>query len=109
MATSYSPGALVNARGRDWVVLPVEEDGVVRLRPVDGGDSDAIGLFLPVENSSVRGAQYRSPDPGAAGDFTGALLLRDGVRLSLRSGAGPFRSLGHLSVQPRPYQFVPLI
>ena len=43
------------------------------------------------------------------GDFTGSLLLRDAVRLSLRSGAGPFRSMGRLSVVPRPYQFVPLI
>ena len=37
------------------------------------------------------------------------MLLRDAVRLSLRSGAGPFRSMGRLSVTPRPYQFVPLI
>src|SRR6516162_8824279 len=29
--------------------------------------------------------------------------------LGLRSGAGPFRSLGRLSVRPRPCQFVPLI
>lgn len=29
--------------------------------------------------------------------------------LSLRSGAGPFRCLGRLSVRPRPYQLVPLL
>jgi len=33
----------------------------------------------------------------------------DAARLSLRSGAGPFRCLGRLSVQPRPYQLVPLL
>src|SRR2546430_12071377 len=39
----------------------------------------------------------------------GGLLLRDAVRLRLRDGAAPFRSLGKISVVPRPYQFVPLI
>ena len=42
-------------------------------------------------------------------DIVAGKLLRDAARLSLRSGAGPFRSLGRLSVRPRPYQFVPLI
>ncbi|MGI8824571.1 MAG: SNF2-related protein [Chloroflexota bacterium] len=37
------------------------------------------------------------------------MLLRDAARLSIRNGAAPFRSLGHISVVPRPYQFVPLI
>ena len=36
---SYSPGTLVQARGRNWVVLPANEDNVVRLRPVDGSDA----------------------------------------------------------------------
>ncbi|HZT53196.1 MAG TPA: helicase-related protein, partial [Gaiellaceae bacterium] len=47
--------------------------------------------------------------PSHAGDTDGGLLLLDAARLSLRNGAGPFRSLGHLAVTPRPYQFVPLI
>lgn len=106
---SFQPGALVRARERDWVVIPSEEDGVVRLRPVDGADQDAIGVFLPLERDAINPSQYPLPDPASAGDFTGALLLRDAVRLALRSGAGPFRSMGRLSVVPRPYQFVPLI
>ena len=36
-------------------------------------------------------------------------LLLESARLLLRDGAAPFRSLGHLSVRPRPYQFVPLV
>src|SRR5204863_2552486 len=49
--------------------------------------------------------------PGAArpGDATGVMALFNAARLSLRSGAAPFRSLGRISVTPRPYQFVPLI
>ncbi len=107
--SGYAPGALVRARGRDWVVLPPEESDVVRLRPVDGSDAEAIGIYLPLEPESLKPSEYQPPDPALAGDFTGALLLRDAVRLSLRSGAGPFHSMGHLSVEPRPYQFVPLI
>jgi superfamily II DNA or RNA helicase len=106
---TYSPGALVSARGRDWIVLPPEEPGVVRLRPVDGLDHDVIGVFLQLEEDSLAPSSYAPPDPSGPGDFTGALLLRDAVRLSLRSGAGPFRSVGRLEVTPRPYQFVPLI
>lgn len=50
MATSiYAPGALVRARGRDWVVMPADEQNVLRLRPVDGADEDTVGLYLPIE------------------------------------------------------------
>ena len=105
----YQPGALVNARGRDWVVVPSDEDGLVRLRPVDGVDDDAVGVYLPLEADSIQPSQYPSPDPELARTATAALLLRDAARLTLRSGAGPFRSIGRLSVDPRPYQFVPLI
>jgi superfamily II DNA or RNA helicase len=109
ISNNFAPGALVRARGRDWVVIPAEDDGVVRLRPVDGSDEEAVGLFAALEPDAVTHTRYALPDPSTAGDFTGAKLLRDAVRLSLRSGAGPFRSMGRLTVTPRPYQFVPLI
>ena len=101
----------MRARSRDWVVLPPDEPGVVRLRPVDGSDADAdaVGIYLPLEGDALKPSQYERPDASTGGDFTGSLLLRDAVRLGLRSGAGPFRSMGWLSVIPRPYQFVPLI
>ncbi len=107
--TEYVPGALVRARGRDWIVLPSEEHGVLRLRPVDGLDAEAVGIYRSLEPDAVEASKYPPPDPEQAGDFTGGLLLRDAVRLGLRSGAGPLRSMGRLSVAPRPYQFVPLI
>lgn len=105
----FRPGALVRSRERDWVVVPQEESQVIRLRPVDGTDEEAIGVFLPLEQDAISMSKYLPPNPACAGDFTGALLLRDALRLALRSGAGPFRSIGRLSVIPRPYQFVPLI
>ncbi|HWQ29276.1 MAG TPA: helicase-related protein, partial [Dehalococcoidia bacterium] len=107
--TLYAPGSLVQARGRNWIVLPPDETGALRLRPAEGADLDPIGLVPELERDAVQPATYPEPDPRAAGDFAGAQLVCDALRLSLRSGAGPFRSLGRLSVRPRPYQFVPLI
>src|SRR5262249_30078628 len=103
------PGSLVQARGRDWVVLPAEEPDVVRLRPLTGRDEESIGIFLPIEGRSLTPSTFSPPEPAHAGDAAGGLLLRDAARLNLRDGAAPFRSLGHISVTPRPYQFVPLI
>jgi len=37
------------------------------------------------------------------------MLLRDALLLSLRRGAGPFRSFGHIAIEPRAYQLVPLL
>ena len=88
---SYSPGSLVQARDRNWVVLPADEEDVVVLRPVDGSDEDSIGIFLPIERDSISPSEYDWPDPGQAGNFQGGLLLRDAVRLTLRSGAVPYQ------------------
>ncbi|MCH8066235.1 MAG: DEAD/DEAH box helicase [Chloroflexi bacterium] len=79
------------------------------MRPIDGLEEHAIGVAEIIEPDAVKPADYPPPDPAKSGDFGGALLLRDAARLSLKSGAGPFRSVGQLCVEPRPYQFVPLI
>jgi hypothetical protein len=39
----------------------------------------------------------------------GARLLSEALRLSLRRGAGPFRSAAHIAIEPRAYQLVPLL
>ena len=98
----FAPGNLVRVRNRDWVVLPSLEPDVLHLRPLTGGDDEAIGLFLPLERREIRETSFAWPDPKLAGDTTGGLLLRDAARLSLRAGAAPFRSLGRISVVPRP-------
>lgn len=108
MNSLYTPGNLVQVRKRLWVVLPAADPEVVRLRPLIGDAEQEIGLYLPLEKSALEPATFPLPEP-KPGDPTGSLLLFDAARLSLRSGATPFRSLGHLSVVPRPYQFVPLI
>ena len=105
----WLPGQLARARNRDWVVLQQEEPDIVRLRPIDGTEGETVGIYLPLEPDALSPTEYLPPDPESAGDFSGARLLRDALRLNLRNGAGPFRSMGRLSVVPRPYQFVPLI
>ena len=53
--------------------------------------------------------RFALPDPDDVGDYRSSRLLRDAVRLGVRSSAGPFRSFGHIAVEPRPYQLVPLL
>lgn len=106
---AHAAGSLVRTRGRDWVVLPSREPDVLKLRPLTGGENEAIGVFLPLEGNTVTSTSFAPPDTALAGDAVGARLLLDAARLSLRSGAAPFRSFGRISVVPRPYQLVPLV
>lgn len=71
--------------------------------------SNPAGSTSDLKGNQIETAHFPVPIPSQAGDFIAGRLVRNAARLSLRSGAGPFRSLGRLSVRPRPYQFVPLI
>jgi hypothetical protein len=105
----YSVGSLVRVRERDWVVLPSDDADILCLRPLSGSESEICGIHRAIEGRNVDPAEFTPPQPEKAGDFIAGKLLRNAARLGLRSGAGPFRSIGRLSVRPRPYQFVPLI
>ena len=114
MATAPLPtsGSVVTCRGRQWVVMPSEQKDLMRLRPLSGNEDQACGIYLPLLEQgleTIKSAQFPVPDPEAVQDHTAARLLMEAARLSLRSGAGPFRCLGRLSVRPRPYQLVPLL
>jgi len=109
MESRYRTGTIVHARGREWIVLPPREPDVLRLRPLTTANGEEVGLYLPLEGERVRPARFNDPEPQSGGDATGIMTLFDAARLSLRSGEGTFRSLGRISVVPRPYQFVPLI
>lgn len=109
---SYATGSLVRARGRDWVVLPPESraDGDwLRLKPLGGTNEEIITILPMLELEDVRPAVFDVPDPAKSGDARSCALLRDAVRLGLRATTGPFRCFGHIAVDPRPYQFVPLL
>ncbi len=104
---SFPVGTLVRARGREWVVLPDSDEDMLVLRPLGGTEDEVTGIYVPLE--TVESATFDLPEPTAVGDFRSCRLLRDAVRLSSRSGAGPFRSFARLAVVPRPYQLVPLL
>ncbi|MDO5710891.1 MAG: helicase-related protein, partial [Micrococcales bacterium] len=104
---TYAAGTLVHARGRDWVVLPESDDQMLVLRPLGGGIDDTAAVIPALEK--VLPAAFLPPDPSDIGDDRSARLLRDALRIGFRSTGGPFRSLGSLSVTPRPYQLVPLL
>ena len=106
---AYTPGNIVKARGREWVVLPETRDDLVKLRPLGGSEDDATLIYLPLEPEPPVAASFELPDPTRPGSQAAALLLRDALRLKLRAGAGPFRSFGNISVEPRAYQLVPLL
>src|SRR5262245_19306645 len=77
------------------------------VRPLGGSDDEVTGIYTPLEPVAL--ASFAPPDPASLGDHRSCRLLRDAVRLGFRSSAGPFRSFGRISVEPRPYQLVPLL
>lgn len=106
---TYSPGVLLHARGREWVVQPGSHDACLRLRPFGGSEEDIITLVPELEFTRPRPAVFPWPDPEKGGNHDAAVLLKDALQLKLRAGAGPFRSFGNISVEPRAYQLVPLM
>ncbi len=106
---NYQPGNLVHARGREWVVQSESSADWLRLRPLGGTDDDIIALVPELELAPVAPATFPWPDPDKPGNHASALLLRDALRLKLRTGGGPFRSFGNIAVEPRAYQLVPLL
>jgi len=103
-------GDLVKARGRDWIVLDKQEQaGLLRVRPLSGSEEDAITIAPALERQPVSSTAFGPPSPNRLDTQDAARLLADALRLSLRRGAGPFRSAAHLGVEPRAYQLVPLL
>lgn len=109
MTMSFAPGDLVRARGREWVALPSLQDGILALRPLSGGENDRVILDPALELLPVEPARFDLPADAAATVQAKAALLADAMRLTLRRGAGPFRSAAQLAFEPRTYQLVPLL
>lgn len=102
-----NPGTLINARGREWVVLPESTEDLIVARPVGGLDEEITGIIPAIER--VESATFKLPTKDDLGDFASGRLLRDAARLSTRAAAGPFRCFGRIAAEPRPYQLVPLM
>jgi len=109
MTNTYNVGSIVKTRNREWIVLPSDNKDVLVLKPLGGSEKEISGIYLPLNIDKIEDATFPYPDSNKLSDLTSIKLLRDAFRLSFRSGAGPFRSMGRISVRPRPYQFVPLL
>lgn len=107
MSTTYATGSLVRARGREWVVLPDSTPDFLVLRPLGGGVEDTAGIFPAIE--PVTAATFPLPTADDLGDASSAAMLRTALRIGFRSSAGPFRALAGIAVEPRAYQYVPLL
>ena len=109
MTVNFAPGDLVRARGREWVALPSPRDGILALRPLTGSENDTVILDPALEMLPVSAARFDLPADAAPTVQSKAALLADALRLTLRRGAGPFRSAAQLAFEPRTYQLVPLL
>ena len=105
--TTFTPGALVSARGREWVVVTNDDDDLIVLRPLGGGDDERTAVVPSLE--PITSATFPPPGLDDLGDATGGALLRTALRIGFRSSGGPFRSLARVAVEPRAYQYVPLL
>src|SRR5664280_1753709 len=109
MTSTFAPGDLVYARGREWVALPSPDDEILYLRPLSGAEADVQVIHPALEREPVRPARFALPTRDETATQDGAHLLSEALRLSLRRGAGPFRSAARLAFEPRAYQLVPLL
>ncbi|MGC9418927.1 MAG: DEAD/DEAH box helicase, partial [Rhodovulum sp.] len=109
MTRQFAPGDLVHARGREWVALPTPREGWLNLRPLSGVEEDSTLLLPDLEPEPPRPARFELPSDARPAVQATAGLLAEALRLSLRRGAGPFRSAAQLNFEPRSYQLVPLL
>lgn len=100
---------MVRVRGREWVLESCDIEDCIKLRPLGGTDSDVQIIMPLIEDTELESATFPVPDSTKPGSYSSALLLRNALRLKLTNAAGPFRSLGHVAVEPRSYQLVPLL
>jgi superfamily II DNA or RNA helicase len=90
-------------------VLSGSDAEVLRVRPVSGSEEDQTLIHVGLEAEPVTDTAFPKPEPSQKAGHDAALLLRDALILSLRRGAGPFRSFGQIAIEPRAYQLVPLL
>lgn len=91
------------------MALPAPRAGVLALRPLSGNENDIVVLDPTLEIASVEAARFDLPEDARTTVQAKAALLADALRLTLRRGAGPFRSAAQLAFEPRTYQLVPLL
>ena len=41
---NYQPGSLVKVRNRDWVVMPSDDEDLLRIKPLGGSEDEETGI-----------------------------------------------------------------
>ena len=59
ISEQFSPGELVRARGREWVV--VDTSNALTLRPLSGSESDLETIIPELEGEPVSYASFEPP------------------------------------------------
>jgi len=57
-ARGLNVGSLVRVREREWVVLFLDDQDVLSLRPLSGSDSETCGVHLALEGDSIEPASF---------------------------------------------------
>ena len=91
------------------MVLSSFNSETLRVRPLSGTKLIQTLIYIPLELEPVSLAQFPLPHSAQIAGQEAALLLENALMLSLRRGAGPFRSFGQIAIDPRAYQLVPLL
>lgn len=109
MTRKFNTGAIVKARDREWIVVPSDREDVLMLKPLGGSELETCGIYLPLNLEQIESASFPLPEAAQVTDLERIRLLITAMKMSFRSGAGPFRALGKISVRLWPYQLIPLL
>lgn len=110
----YTAGTVVRFRDREWLVVHSDkQQQLLTLRPLTGGNTTTI--FLPLSHSinlsteRIEPATFPQPTAEHSKNFSSFRLFWQAAKFSMQNSVAPIRSLHHIAVRPRIYQFVPLL
>ena len=52
--TKPGPGKLISLRGREWMVMPLEDDDILMVKHLGGPDDKVTGIYLLLEAPEER-------------------------------------------------------
>ncbi|MBI4244413.1 MAG: DEAD/DEAH box helicase, partial [Planctomycetes bacterium] len=112
--SNYKIGSIVRARGREWIIIPSESSDYLKLKPFSGSALQTIAIpndFISSGLEKVESSLFPEPDieNEKIGDYDSAQLIFLATKFLLRNAAVPLRCTGNISIQPKPYQLVPLV
>ena len=101
---TFSPGTLVNCRGRLWRV-DYQHKEILHLTAIDQSDYHTKA-YLPIEKVTPSSLEY--PSPQKIGSIQDQKLMLKAFRLSMVSSTTPYRALQYSRAIPISYQLVPV-